>query len=325
MPVWAYQLQAPCSLDRVEVSAPDGAALRPGQALLRMLVGGICGSDLAVFAGTRLLSSTTIDGGTQTGAGCPMHEVVGEVLVSTDPDLRVGSRVVGWASGRNGLAEFVVCDGAGLYEFSAEFTPQVAIMLQPLACVIYAVDQMSHLEGRSAAVIGQGPIGLLFSHVLKSRGARHVTGVDRVDRSWAATRFGVDEAVRTSSGLWALALPPDDRPEVVVEAVGHQVSTLNDAVQAVADEGEIFYFGIPDDQVYPFAMYQFLRKNARLIAGTTRRRREALASAEDYLKMYPQLPASYLTNTYPVTEAQTAFEVASRPTAHRLKVTVQMT
>jgi L-iditol 2-dehydrogenase len=325
MLMWAYQLRAPGSLDRVEVASPDGAKLRPGQVMLRVLVGGICGSDLPVFAGTRLLSSTTIDGGTQTGPGCPMHEVVGEVLASADPDLRVGARVVGWASDRNGLAEYAVCDGAGLYEYLAELPPQVSIMLQPLACVIHAVDQISQVEGRSAAVIGQGPIGLLFSHVLKSRGACHVTGIDRVDRSSVAAQFGVDKAMRASSGLWALGLPPGDRPDIVVEAVGHQVSTLNDAVQAVADEGEIFYFGIPDDQVYPFAMYQFLRKNARLIAGTTRRRREALAGAEDYLKMYPQLAATYLTDSFPVTEAQTAFEVASRPASYRLKVTVRMT
>lgn len=36
------------------------------------------------------------------------------------------------------------------------------------ACVLYAVEQLGDVSGRTVEVIGQGPIGLLFSHVLKA-------------------------------------------------------------------------------------------------------------------------------------------------------------
>ena len=51
------------------------------------------------------------------------------------------------------------------------------------------------MAGLTCAVLGLGPIGLLFCHVLKERGAARVFGVDRVDRSAIAPRFGVDDVV----------------------------------------------------------------------------------------------------------------------------------
>ncbi|MFN7197540.1 MAG: SWIB/MDM2 domain-containing protein, partial [Hylemonella sp.] len=33
-----------------------------------------------------------------------------------------------------------------------------AVMLQPLACVLYAVEQLGDVRGRTVAVVGQGPL-----------------------------------------------------------------------------------------------------------------------------------------------------------------------
>ena len=65
-------------------------------------------------------------------------------------------------------------------------TPAQAVGLQPLACVLYAVEQLPDLSGRHVGIIGQGSIGLLFSYAVKAAGARHVTGIDPVDRAGIA-------------------------------------------------------------------------------------------------------------------------------------------
>ena len=103
--------------------------------------------------------------------GFPIHEVVGEVIASRHPQSRDGDRVVGWASGFDGLMEHVVADGDGLAAYDLALAPQHAVALQPLACVLYAVEQLPDLEGRRVAVIGQGSIGLLFSYAAKASGA----------------------------------------------------------------------------------------------------------------------------------------------------------
>ena len=58
-----------------------------------------------------------------------------------------------------------------------------ATVVQPLCTVLHQLDRIPEVAGKRVAVIGQGSIGLLFSHALKARGAAWVTGVDRVDRT----------------------------------------------------------------------------------------------------------------------------------------------
>jgi L-iditol 2-dehydrogenase len=319
--MWARQLVGPEVFAEVDTAAPDASSLAPGQVLVRLITGGICGSDLPHFKGSTTLGQTIESGPVPHPIGSPLHEIVAEVLASEDPDIRPGAVVVGWASSSNGLSEYVVTNGEGLFEFDRRFSPDVAVMLQPLACVIAASRRVPGVAGSHAAVIGQGPIGVLFSHVLKSAGARTVTAIDRVDRSDVAEVFGVDNFVHSTADRWSASLTDEsERPNVIFETVGHQVSTMRDAVNALAMEGHIFYFGIPDDSIYPFPMVQFLRKNASLTSGLTRNRRAALAGANDYLIEHPELVAAYVTDQFKVENVQGAFDLAVRPAVGRLKV-----
>jgi threonine dehydrogenase-like Zn-dependent dehydrogenase len=232
---------------------------------------------------------------------------------------------VGWASLFDGMAELVVTDGDGLARYDTGLPATTAVLLQPLACVLYAVEQLGDVSGRTVAVIGQGPIGLLFSHVLKARGAARVTGVDPVDRSDVASAFGVDETVTARAERWAAALSDADRPSVVVEAVGHQVSTLQPALDAVAFGGQLFYFGVPDDPIYPFDMMTFLRKNLTLRSGVTLERRRVLADAGTYLAAHPGLREGYVTSVQPIADVQAAFSAAIAPRPGQLKIVLDMT
>jgi threonine dehydrogenase-like Zn-dependent dehydrogenase len=76
----------------------------------------------------------------------------------------------------DGIAELVVSDGDALCRYDTSIPDTTAVMLQPLACVLYAAQRIGEVRAKAVAVIGQGPTGLLVSHVLKQRGARHVMG-----------------------------------------------------------------------------------------------------------------------------------------------------
>jgi L-iditol 2-dehydrogenase len=322
--MWAQQLVAPFTFEKVEVATPQADDMHEGQVLLRLLAGGICGSDLPYFKGALPVFAETPSGKYHVSpVGSPLHEVVGEVVASRDSTLSVGARVVGWSTTLNALQEFVIVDGEGVFEYDTALSPESAVMLQPLACVIFALEQLPDFTGQSAAVMGQGPIGVLFSHVLKTMGASHVTGIDKIDRSDVASVFKIDEVVHASSDLWAASLRQEsDRPDLIVEAIGHQVSTMREAVEALAVDGHIYYFGIPDDPIYPFPMTTFLRKNAKLTSGFTsaRARRDVLTKAGEHLKAYPELLDVYVTNVFKTDEAQAAFDLAVRPAVGRFKV-----
>jgi threonine dehydrogenase-like Zn-dependent dehydrogenase len=315
--MWAHQLTGPGRIDPVETPDPRGSELAPGKLIARFEAGGICGSDLPSFLGVEDL----IMGRAHGLPGYPLHELVGEVVESAAGDVPVGARIVGWADRHQGLAEYFVARADNVLVLDGEaLTPARATVIQPLCTVLHAVERLGDLRGARVAVIGQGSIGTLFSHTLKRRGAAHVTGVDPIDRRDVASAFGVDECVWDTAVRWAARLGDDDRPDIVVEAVGHQAGTLDDAVHAVAVGGTVLGFGVPDDAYYAFPFARFFRKNATLIGGVTTERRSALAAARDYLVANGELLDPYITDVFPASEAQAAFELAAHPAAGRLKV-----
>ncbi|MCT7659347.1 zinc-binding dehydrogenase [Mycobacterium deserti] len=320
--MWAYRLVAPYTFARVQIPEKTPDSLTDRQVLLRFLAAGICGSDLPGFRGSKGRLPGDVGLRAAEMDGFPVHEVVGEVLASRHPRHSVGDRVVGWAPGFDGLMEYVVADGDGLAAYDRTLTPQHAVALQPLACVLYALEQLGDLDGRHVAVLGQGSIGLLFSYAAKALGARHVTGVDPVDRDSVGNDFGVDTIVRATSDRWVSHLGADDRPDVVIEAVGHQVATLGHAIEAAAFGGTVFYFGVPDDDSYPISMRIMLRNNLTLKSGVTLDRRRMLVAAGEFVRARPQLLPAYVTHTYGVDDVQDAFELACRPMPERIKIAI---
>ncbi|MHA6617734.1 zinc-binding dehydrogenase [Pseudonocardia sp. DLS-67] len=310
-------------LQPVEVPAPAAGDLPSGGVLVAVEHGGICGSDLPYFrAGGR----PVVEPGRPAGAppGFPMHEIVGRVQASRDPEVSVGDRVVGWASSSDALAELVVTAGSGLHPVTADGHRPTTVAAQPLACIMYAVDQLGDLRGKRAAVLGLGAIGLLFAWELRQRGAATVVGVDPVDRTAHAAAFGLDEVVVTDSRAWSEALGAAERPDVIVEAVGHQTATVGDAVRAVADGGTVYCFGIPVRDAYPIDVYAVVRRNLRIIGGLTKERRTVLGRALAHLKLFPHVATELVTDVRPGTDAVAAYTAACTPTAGRLKTVLAL-
>ncbi|MGB9302600.1 MAG: zinc-binding dehydrogenase [Mycobacterium sp.] len=320
--MWSYRIIAPYQFQRTSIADKTADDLADRQVLLRFSAAGVCGSDLPAFRGARGRIPGDDGSSGPEKDGFPIHEVAGEVIASRHPDHRPGDQVVGWASGFDGLMERVVSNGDGLAPYDPALSPAQAVGLQPLACVLYACEQLPDLAGRHVAIIGQGSIGLLFSYVAKAAGARRVTGIDPVDREKLAEAFGVDDAVRATSDRWVSQLPAEDRADVVIEAVGHQTATLGHAVAAAAPGGTVLYFGVADEDAYPISMRTMLRNNLTLKSGVTLDRRRVLELAAKFAAEHPELLATYLTHTYRVDETQAAFDLACRPIPDRVKIAI---
>src|SRR3954454_20502204 len=155
--MWAQTLRGPFRFEHVEVGAPDPDAREPGHVRRASRAGAICGSDLPNFRGGVWPHPAAEDGwGATRAPGFPMHEIVGEVVASRHADHSPGDLVVGWASMFDVIAELVVTDGDGLAGYDTGLPATTAVLLQPLACVLYAVEQLGDVAGTSVAVIGQG-------------------------------------------------------------------------------------------------------------------------------------------------------------------------
>jgi len=325
--MWTAVLQQPGELIATTVARPSPADLGPGEVLLQVEAGGICGSDGPFLRGAPTRFGTPAMPGFWGPPGFPMHEVAGEVLASRHSDIAVGERVVGWADRFDGASEMVVTNGDSVATYDAGLAPHQAVLLQPLACVLHAVGRLGDVRNRRCAVLGVGPIGALFVHVLADAGTASVVAVDRVGRTASRGDLRATEVLVQDGAGWAAGLASagdDARPEVVVEAVGHQVATLQDAIEAVAPSGTVLYFGVPDSDIYPLDMEQLVRKHLTLMAGGTLQRRRALARADAYLRRHPELVDTLVTHAFSRATIQDAYDCAMRPARGRLKVVVDL-
>ncbi len=123
---------------------------------------------------------------------------------------------------------------AGLDPFLGLFTANLETAVNVL------LDTPLHL-GETAAVFGQGTVGLLIAQLLKRAGAGQVLVVDPLARRRElARRLGVDEALAPADDLPARirALTAGRGADIAIEASGAGAA-LQAAIDAVATEGTV--------------------------------------------------------------------------------------
>ena len=122
-----------------------------------------------------------------------------------------------------------------------------AAMAEPLACVLRGLHETGVEIGDTVAVIGGGPIGLMFVQVAKLTGCNVIAVVKRDSQVTAAKRFGADDIVQigdVEDPVEAVrALCPDRRgADVVIEAVGRP-QAWEWSVDMVRKGGTVNFFG----------------------------------------------------------------------------------
>ena len=185
----------------------------PGHALIRLLVGGICNTDLELQRGYYGFS------------GIPGHEFVGEVVEADDSAL-VGKRVVGeinlacgacsWCvrgMGRHcptrtvlgivrqpgAFSEFFTLPEQNLLVVPDSLSNEAAVFAEPLAAAREILEQVAIPQGGEVAVLGDGKLGLLIAQVLQVSGCRVTLFGRHPDKMRIAERVGVVAELVTDS------------------------------------------------------------------------------------------------------------------------------
>ncbi len=304
----ALQLVKPRSFNLVQAPVPR---LPEGEdfILVRTAWALTCGSDIAFYAGNKRSCSYPMS------PGAPIHECTGEVVESSSKIFKAGDWVLAIPEGNLGLAEFFLAQASKAVALNDDIGDLgTACMIQPLSTVMSAVDRLGDLRGKSLAVLGLGPIGLMFCWLAKRKGADPVIGIDplenrcRTAESLGATRTfcsrGIElvHAARRNADEWS---PPD----TCIEAAGHQMETLNDCVELVRKYGTVVAFGVPDQPVYALEYETFFRKNALLIASVTPDWKEYLAKARDLFLENKDALSKLITHRMPIHRAEEAFRM----------------
>jgi len=112
--------------------------------------------------------------------------------------------------------------------------PEVAALVEPLACCLHGVDRAGVADGDDVAIVGAGPIGLMLASCVADRGARPVVVGGRPERRELAPLFGA----QPGDGAGAA---------VVIEAAGTEEAWRR-AVELARPGGTVVLFGgLPQD------------------------------------------------------------------------------
>lgn len=243
--------------------------LTPGHAIVRPELISICGSDL------RAVYDQPADA-YPLPPGHSGHEVVGIVEAVGEQDgaetpFKPGDRVLATPSPHLGMAERFPIAFDGLARAPDGLPAERLAVAQPLGTVISGCNKLRGVAGATAAVIGQGGIGLLFDAMLRRMGARTVIGLDLSEaRRAAGLRFGADRTIDPAAGGAPAAVAEAAEgvaPQIVIDAAG-EPDSINLAMELAAPNGTVLLFGVPRVDSFEFAYKTWYRKRPLLRASS---------------------------------------------------------
>ncbi len=242
----------------------------PGELILRVGAALTCGTDLKVYR--RGYHAAMLQPPIPFG-----HEIAG-VVSEAGPGVRnfaPGDRVVAlnsapcdhcfWCGhGQQNLCEDLLFNNGAYAEYlrvparivekntlhvPSHVKLEHAALTEPLACVVRGLEESHAQPGDTMAVLGGGPIGLMFLHVAAVYGLRVIALVKRPGQVAAARHFGAAEVVRlgdVSDPVQAVRdLTPQSRGvDIAIEAVATP-ATWQQAVAMVRKGGLVNFFGGP--------------------------------------------------------------------------------
>jgi L-iditol 2-dehydrogenase len=252
----------------VQIETVDVPQIGRGDVLVRVRAALTCGTDVKVFRRgyhARMIVPPALFG----------HELGGDI-VAMGKDVRgfkMGQRVVAANSApcgecfycqhnqENLCEDLLFNNGAyaeyiriperivrrNMYEVPDHVSYQDAALVEPLACVLRGLEESGVRAGDTIAVIGLGPIGMMFVRLAKAVcNARVIAIGRRPQQLLRASRMGADETVLNCDGADVVGpvheMTGGRGADVVIEAVGlPEVWQL--AIRLLRRGGVVNFFG----------------------------------------------------------------------------------
>jgi L-iditol 2-dehydrogenase len=246
--------------------------IESGDILVRVKAALTCGTDVKVFRRgyhARMIVPPAVFG----------HELAGDVVAAGEgvTHFAIGDRVVAANSapcnscffckrGLENLCEDLLFNNGAYAEYiripariverNTYLIPdnvgyQDAALIEPLACVIRGFEETAPRPGDNVAIIGLGPIGLMFVKLAKLYGCRVIAVGRRPTQLERASALGADDLVVAGDNSDPVAkireMTHGRGVDIAIEAVG-KPKTWEWAVNMVRRGGTVNFFGgCPND------------------------------------------------------------------------------
>ncbi|MFS2207589.1 L-idonate 5-dehydrogenase [Variovorax sp. Varisp36] len=322
--------------DDLRLDEQDAGEIGPGQVLVKVGMGGICGSDLHYFHnggfGTVRIKEPMVLG----------HEVAGTVVAVAPgvESVRIGDKVAVNPSRPCGACKFcleglpnqcldmrfygsamrtphvqgafrnmLLCEATQCVKVAEHVPLGLAALAEPFSVGLHGVSRAGPLLGKRVLVSGCGPIGVLAIAAARAHGAAEITATDVVDEPLAIARaMGADNVINVAQDkAWVSRHSADKGTfDVMLECSGNE-RALRDGLEVMRPRGVVVQLGLGGDVSIPQNMVVAKELS---ICGSFRFHAEfALAVRlinEGRVDLSP-----VVSHTFPMLQARQAFELAS--------------
>lgn len=333
-------INKPGEVEIIEQAMP---VRKQGEALLKILYGGICGSDLGTYRGTFAYASYP---------RIPGHEFSAEIIEIDDNDRNLKPSMIvtcnpyfncghcyscqrglvncctsneTMGAQRDGaFSEYItmpierIYDGKGL-------SAKTLALIEPFCISYHGISRANIQPNDKVLVIGAGTIGVLAAVAAKAKGAKvYISDVTENKMNYAIETFGLDGGILNDSPENFIKrveeITNGNYFDVTIEAVGLP-STFQACIDAAAFGARMVQIGV-GKRTHEFD-FTLLQKKELNVYGSRNALKKDFLELIDLVKSGKVDLEKIVTNTYNLDEADKAFQDFSKNAASMLKVVIK--
>lgn len=330
----------PGEVDIIEQAMP---VRKQGEALLKILYGGICGSDLGTYRGTFAYASYPRIPGHEFSAeiieiGDNDRNLKPGMIVTCNPYFNCGhcyscqrglvncctSNETMGAQRDGAFSEYItmpierIYDGKGL-------SAKTLALIEPFCISYHGISRANIQPNDKVLVIGAGTIGVLAAVAAKAKGAKvYISDVAENKMNYAIETFGLDGGILNDSTENFIKrveeITNGNYFDVTIEAVGLP-STFQACIDAAAFGARMVQIGVGKcTHEFDFTL---LQKKELNVYGSRNALKKDFLELIDLVKSGKVDLEKIVTNTYNLDEADKAFQDFSKNAASMLKVVIK--
>ena len=320
-------------MEMKEVPEPDIA--HRNDVKIKMLVVGVCGSDIHYYTQGRIGSQIveypfTVGhegAGRVVETGTDVKRVKPGDIIAIDPAMPCWEcdqclagrhhtcrklKFLGCPGQAKGcLSEFIIMPEESCYPLHKGLSPEDGAISEPLSIGVYSVKQSVHVRGAKLGILGFGPIGMSVMLAAKAQGGKTFYVTDKInERLSIARKEGAKLALNplTTNMVGEIL---DNEPlalDVVFECCGQQ-EAFDQAIELLKPGGKLMGIGIPEFDKWSMNVEKTRRKEITI--QFVRRQVNCVAPSLDLLQSGKIDVSNMITHRYSFERTKDAFDLVA--------------
>lgn len=315
---------------------------KKGEALLKLLYGGICGSDLSTYRGTFAYASYPLVPGHEFSAEIievedNEYNLVKGMTVTCNPYFNCGecysckrglvnccttNQTMG-VQRPGAFSEYITMPVERIYDGKG-LSPKTLALIEPFCISYHGVSRANIKPEDKVLIVGAGTIGVLAAVAAKALGAKVFMSDISMKKLEYAKEFGVDGILLNDTienfEKGVSEMTDGNGFDVTIEAVGLP-STFQNCIDAAAFGGSMILIGVGKQNLdFNFTMIQKKELN---IYGSRNAVKKDFIEMIDLVKKNNIDLEKIITNTYNYEEASKAFKDFNDNAGSMLKVVMK--